>query len=75
MSFSLYDKLLIKFYEKNEKAAELLCSYLRFENIMEYQTEVFSLYLFWNFFQKYLEKTIALKLCSLRTSPLIIKKY
>ena len=41
MLFSLYDKLLIKFYEKNEKAAELLCSYLRFENIMEYQSERF----------------------------------
>lgn len=41
MLFSLYDKLLIKVYEKNEKAAELLCSYLRFENIMEYQSERF----------------------------------
>jgi len=38
MLFSLYGKLLIKFYEK---AAELLCSYLRFENIMEYQSESF----------------------------------
>lgn len=57
MLFSLYDKLLIKVYEKNEKAAELLCSYLRFENIMEYQSErFFPLYLVLEFFPEVLRK-------------------
>lgn len=57
MLFSLYDKLLIKVYEKNEKAAELLCSYLRFENIMEYQSErFFPLYLVLELFPEVLRK-------------------